>query len=95
GDRIGIEDVFATTDDGVRRLASVVGPELASRFPGGSTAGAAEPLTANYREFVVNPSGLVVVVVDLPNVIGPQSVLVPWEQLGDLVRPELLPVLRS
>ncbi|MCK9895306.1 DUF3298 domain-containing protein [Frankia sp. AgB32] len=95
GDRIRIEDVFTSTDAGLRRLAAIVRPELDRRFPGGPTGGVADPVSANYEQFVVTPRGLVVIVSDLPYVLGPQSVLAPWERLGDLVRPDLAAALRS
>ncbi|OAA21782.1 hypothetical protein UG55_105445 [Frankia sp. EI5c] len=95
GDRVTIEDVFTSTGDGLRRLESIVRPELDRRFPGGPTGGVTDPEPANYQQFVVNPRGLVVIVADLPYVLGPQSVLAPWDQLADLVRPELADVLRS
>ncbi|CAO5252022.1 RsiV family protein [Frankia sp. AgKG'84/4] len=95
GDRIRIEDVFTSTDAGLRRLAAIVRPELDRRFPGGPTGGVTDPVTANYQQFVVTPRGLVVIVTDLPYVLGPQSVLAPWERLRDLVRPDLAAVLNS
>jgi hypothetical protein len=95
GERIRIEDVFAATDAGLRRLESIVRPELERRFPGGPTGGVTDPVPANYQQFAVNPQGLVVIVADLPYVLGPQSVLAPWDRLAGLVRPELAPVLRS
>ncbi|SNQ46046.1 conserved exported hypothetical protein [Frankia canadensis] len=95
GDRVHIEDVFTSTGAGLRRLESIVRAELDRRFPGGPTGGVTDPLPANYQQFVVNPRGLVVIVADLPYVLGPQSVLAPWNRLGDLVRPDLAAVLRS
>ncbi len=95
GDRIRIEDVFTSTDAGLRRLAAIVGPELDRRFPGGPTGGVTDPVAANYQQFVVTPRGLVVIVTDLPYVLGPQSVLATWERLRDLVRPDLAAVLSS
>ncbi|EFC86088.1 RsiV family protein [Parafrankia sp. EUN1f] len=95
GDRVTIEDVFTSTDAGLRRLESVVRPELERRFPDGPTGGVTDPLPANYQQFVVNPKGLVVIVTELPYVLGPQSVLVPWSSLDGLVRPELAEILRS
>ncbi|WP_235498238.1 RsiV family protein [Frankia sp. R43] len=95
GDRVTIEDVFTSTDAGLRRLEPVVRAELERRFPDGPTGGVTDPLPANYQQFVVNPKGLVVIVTELPHVLGPQSVLVPWSSLDGLVRPELAEILRS
>lgn len=95
GDRVTIEDVFISTDDGLRRLETIVRAELDKRFPDGPTGGVTDPVPANYQQFVVNQSGLVVIVADLPYVLGPQSVLASWERIGDLVRPELAGVLSS
>jgi hypothetical protein len=94
GERTRIQNVFTSTDAGLRRLQSVVRPELQRRF-GTVDPAVTEPTVANYGRFVVNPGGLVMIVVDLPFVIGPQSVPVPWSPLTDVVRPNLLPVLRS
>ncbi|MEX5632516.1 RsiV family protein [Parafrankia sp. FMc2] len=95
GARVTIEDVFTSTPAGLRRLESIVRAELDRRFPDGPTGGVTDPDPANYRQFVVNPQGLVVIVAELPYVLGPQSVLAPWDQLDGLVRPELADVLRS
>ncbi|WP_018636105.1 RsiV family protein [Parafrankia elaeagni] len=95
GARVTIEDVFTSTPAGLRRLESIVRAELDRRFPDGPTGGVTDPDPANYRQFVVNPRGLVVIVAELPYVLGPQSVLAPWDQLDGLVRPELADVLRS
>jgi len=95
GNRIGIRDVFTDTNSGLRRLQPVVRAKLESQFPGLVNDDVTEPVPSNYEQFVVNHSGLVVIVVDLPTVVGPRSVLVPWDKLVDLVRPELVGVLRS
>jgi hypothetical protein len=97
GDRIGIQDVFTDTDSGLRLLQPVVRAQLESRFPGSEADFdvVTEPVPSNYEQFVVNQRGLVVIVVDLPYVIGPQSVLVKWDRLVDLVDPKLVDVLRS
>jgi hypothetical protein len=54
GERTRIQNVFTSTDAGLRRLQSVVRPELQRRF-GTVDPAVTEPTVANYGRFVVNP----------------------------------------
>jgi hypothetical protein len=95
GARIRISDVFRSTPAGLRRLQSAVTTELTRRLGQAPDPTVTAPTVANYDQFVVNPNGLTVIVAEMPFVFGPQNALVPWTQLSDLVRPSLLPILRS